>query len=201
MSERGPLHGRAATGPTQQLFGVSDVIGSTCELKSVTKQGDAYAFEASYSEGNGASAHSWRVRSGIHVEGTDSFTFDGKTYRFCSADDGGRTGSLARQADEHLPLTAGSYRTGAGRCGGLVYWDNPKTDLDGMFGGSNFGGDTCDVKRAVARGTTVSFASTCIPTRDGASMRISVPTTISVNSPTEFRYAGKAYRLCKKITY
>ena len=40
-------------------FGVSGVIGNTCELKAITKRGDDYAFKARCSEGNGAAAHRW----------------------------------------------------------------------------------------------------------------------------------------------
>ena len=124
---------------------------------------------------------------------------EGAGYRFRSSCSEGN-GSFAH--GRHLPLVAGSYRTRTGPCGALAYGDHPNApDLGGMFGGPAFGGDFCTVKRVARSGDRLGFEATCIPTKDGAAMRIRAPTAIFLHSPEAFDFQGRRYDLCRRTKY
>ena len=188
--------------PRWDGFSVRDVIGDACQLKAVTQEGSVFHFRSACSEGNGSAYHEWTAEGRVTVTGPETFSFDGLDYRRCAADQGGGSADNTGHPDRHLPLVAGSYRAPGGTCGGLVYWDNPRAaGLGAMFGGPAFGGDVCTVKRVTRSGDHVTFESTCIPTRSGAAMRISVPTAIALRSAERFKFRGRPYDLCKRITY
>ena len=70
-----------------------------------------------------------------------------------------------------------------------------------MSGGPAFGGDICSVTRACGADGRLAFEVNCIPTRDGAAMRISAPVDLVVRSPESFDFKGQPYSLCKRIAY